>query len=67
VVQYHTIGQTIGCMNSRCGRTFAAYERPRHSGRGSRAVFCLVIAFAAYLLLAWTNPRWDVVSQLLTR
>ena len=62
-VPYHTIGQMVGCMNARCGRTFAAYERRRHSGRGSRAVFCLVILFAAYLVLAWTNPQWDVVSR----
>ena len=65
-VHYHTIGQMVGCMNARCGRTFAAYEpRRRHSGWGSRAVFSLVILFAAYLLLAWTNPQWDVLSHWL--
>jgi hypothetical protein len=57
------VGQSVGCMSGRCHQTFVASPDRRHTGTASRIVFSGVILFAALLLLAALNPKWNVVSQ----
>ena len=62
IIRRDMLGQELGCLGSRCERSFIAREYYRHSGRLSRFVFYGVIGFAIYLAATWWGGQY--VTQL---